>query len=182
LAQKTVGGFIEFIFGGARRLSIVSAAEPFSLPACAVSRSVRSGGGFLKMANKFYDITFTPGVKAAQEHYGSRRRYEKIEQNAAAQNAVLSDAEADFIEQRDGFYMASVSEDGQPYIQFRGGPRGFLRVLDEKTLAYADFRGNLQYISVGNLRTKPKSKTCRKRRRFLKNWLIRITKRKSNAP
>ena len=108
------------------------------------------------MANKFYDITFTPGVKAAQEHYGSRQRYEKI-QSGIVQNTFLSNAEFDFIEQRDGFYMATIGEQGQPYIQFRGGRRGFLKVLDAKTLGFADFRGNLQYISVGNLRENRKA-------------------------
>lgn len=102
------------------------------------------------MADKFYDIAFTPSVKRAQEHYGSRRRFEKIE-DGREQKVVLSDPEIDFIERMDGFYMATVGEQGQPYIQFRGGQRGFLKVLDEKTLGYADFRGNLQYISVGNL-------------------------------
>lgn len=102
------------------------------------------------MSNTFYDITFTEDVKAAQEHYGSRRQYERM-RSLGERNAVLSDAEIDFIEQRDGFYMATVGADGQPYIQFRGGKPGFLKVLDEKTIAFADFRGNLQYISVGNL-------------------------------
>jgi len=108
------------------------------------------------MSNKFYDLTFTPDVKAAQEHYGSRRRYEKIENSAAVQNAILTDAEIDFIEQRDGFYMATAGDGGQPYIQFRGGRRGFLKILDEQTLGFADFRGNLQYISAGNLRANRK--------------------------
>lgn len=103
------------------------------------------------MSNKFYDITFTENVKAAQEKYGSRRQYERM-RSLGDRNAVLSDAEFDFIEQRDGFYMGSVGADGQPYIQFRGGKAGFLKVLDEKTIAFADFRGNMQYISVGNLR------------------------------
>lgn len=103
------------------------------------------------MSNKFYDITFTPDVKQAQRRYGSRRRYEKIENSEREQNAIFSDAEIDFIGQRDGFYMGSVGVGGQPYIQFRGGRRGFLKVLDEKTLGFADFRGNLQYISAGNL-------------------------------
>ncbi len=107
------------------------------------------------MSNKFYDITFTDGVKSAQERYGSRRQYEKIAQGKV-RNEILSDAEIDFIETRDGFYMATVGEQDQPYIQFRGGKRGFLKVLDEKTLGFADFRGNLQYISVGNLRTNKK--------------------------
>jgi predicted pyridoxine 5'-phosphate oxidase superfamily flavin-nucleotide-binding protein len=108
------------------------------------------------MPNKFYEITFTDAVKRAQERYGSRRRYEKI-QNAGARNDHLTDAEIDFIERADGFYMATVGEQEQPYIQYRGGQRGFLKVLDEKTLGFADFRGNLQYISTGNLRENRKA-------------------------
>jgi predicted pyridoxine 5'-phosphate oxidase superfamily flavin-nucleotide-binding protein len=102
------------------------------------------------MSNKFWDITFTLGVKAAQTHYGSRPHYAKSE-NGAAKNARLTEQEIEFIGERDDFYMATVGEKGQPYIQFRGGKRGFLKVLDDKTLGFADFRGNLQYISVGNL-------------------------------
>ena len=102
------------------------------------------------MSHKFYDLTFTPSVKGAQEHYGTRRNYARFEGGEPDFHG-LSDAENDFIEARDGFYMATVNEDGQPYIQFRGGPKGFLKVLDDRTLGYVDFRGNLQYISVGNL-------------------------------
>lgn len=102
------------------------------------------------MSDKFYDIAFTPGVKRAQAHYGSRRRFEKIE-GGREETAVLSDPEIDFIERCDGFYLATVGEQQQPYVQFRGGRRGFLKILDERTLGFADFRGNLQYISVGNL-------------------------------
>ncbi len=102
------------------------------------------------MSNKFWDITFTSEVKAAQEHYGSRSHYAKSE-NGAAKNICLTENEIEFIGERDGFYMATVGENEQPYIQFRGGEPGFLKVLDEKTLGFADFRGNLQYISVGNL-------------------------------
>lgn len=95
---------------------------------------------------------FTESVKQAQEHYGSRRAFEKMEARTRSTSFEgLGDPEKDFIQTRDGFYMATINEDGQPYIQFRGGPPGFLKVLDDKTLAYADFRGNLQYISVGNL-------------------------------
>ena len=95
---------------------------------------------------------FTESVKKAQEHYGSRKAFERMESRGVSGGTViLGDAEMDFIESRDGFYMATVNEDGQPYIQFRGGPKGFLKALDDKTLAYVDFRGNLQYISVGNL-------------------------------
>lgn len=108
------------------------------------------------MSNKFYEITFTESVKAAQTHYGSRDHYARRE-SAPAHDAVLTDIEADFIEQRDGFYMATVGETGQPYIQFRGGPAGFLKVLDKYTLGFADFRGNLQYISVGNLSSNKKA-------------------------
>ena len=104
------------------------------------------------MSKEFYKRMFTDSVKAAQEHYGTRSNYQRIE--ATTRNRVfegLGDLERDFIESRDGFYIATVNEDGWPYIQFRGGPTGFLKVLDEKTLGYADFKGNLQYISVGNL-------------------------------
>ena len=101
------------------------------------------------MGNKFHELAFTDAVKSVQESYGSRRHYEKLE-NRADSNYAIGDAEADFIESRDGFYIATANADGQPYIQFRGGRPGFLKVLDEKALGYADFRGNLQYISVGN--------------------------------
>jgi predicted pyridoxine 5'-phosphate oxidase superfamily flavin-nucleotide-binding protein len=102
------------------------------------------------MAHKFFDITFTQSVKAAQEHYGSRRKFARSE-TGGSDFFGLTDAETEFISQRDGFYMATVGEDGYPYIQFRGGPQGFLKILDENTLGFADFRGNLQYISIGNL-------------------------------
>lgn len=101
------------------------------------------------MANKFHEIAFSREVKAVQEQYGSRRHYEKLEHRADS-NYEIGDGEADFIESRDGFYLATANDNGQPYIQFRGGRPGFLKVLDERTLGYADFRGNLQYISVGN--------------------------------
>lgn len=95
---------------------------------------------------------FTKSVKRAQEHYGARENYARIEANSKPKRFEgLGDLEKDFIESRDGFYMATVNDEGQPYIQFRGGPAGFLKVIDDKTLGYADFRGNLQYISVGNL-------------------------------
>ncbi len=101
------------------------------------------------MAKNFAEIAFTESVKAQQEKYGSRRSYAKME--AQARGTELSFAEADFIAARDSFYLSTVGENGYPYVQFRGGPKGFLKVLDARTLAYADFRGNLQYISVGNL-------------------------------
>lgn len=108
------------------------------------------------MAHRFFELTFTPSVKAAQAHYGSRRNYAKFE-TGESDFFGLTEAEIDFISARDGFYLATVGENGQPYIQYRGGPRGFLKVLDATTLGYADFRGNLQYISVGNLRQNDKA-------------------------
>ncbi len=101
------------------------------------------------MARNFAEIAFTESVKAQQEKYGSRRSYARIE--AQARGTEISENEAEFIGERDGFYLATAGETGFPYVQFRGGPKGFLKVLDAKTLAYADFRGNMQYISVGNL-------------------------------
>ena len=103
------------------------------------------------MSHKFFDITFTDSVKAEQEKYGSRQSYSRSE-GGNPDFYGITDAVEDFISQRDGFYLATVNNEGQPYIQFRGGAKGFLKVLDDKTLGYADFKGNLQYISIGNLR------------------------------
>jgi len=103
------------------------------------------------MGHKFAEIAFTPNVRQLQEEYGSRKSYARME-SGPDYHDQLTDKEAAFIAQRDSFYMASVSETGWPYIQHRGGPQGFLRVLDEKTIGFADFRGNRQYISVGNFK------------------------------
>lgn len=102
------------------------------------------------MDNKFLEILFTPSVKTAQEHYGSRRSYSRLDGDRG-ELAGMSEFEKEFISLRDGFYLASVSESGFPYIQFRGGPTGFLKVLDNKTVGFADFRGNMQLISTGNI-------------------------------
>jgi hypothetical protein len=102
------------------------------------------------MSNKFADIAFTPNVKKAQEVNGSRRSYARLEKREV-HNDVLGPKEAALIAERDSFYMATVSETGWPYIQHRGGPPGFVRVLDRKTFGFADFRGNRQYVTVGNL-------------------------------
>ena len=96
------------------------------------------------------DVAFTPAVKRRQEEKGSRRGYAKMEEKGGWQDTVTEDL-ARFIAERDSFYLGSASADGQPYIQHRGGKPGFLKVLDEKTLAFADFRGNRQYITAGNL-------------------------------
>lgn len=101
------------------------------------------------MGSRFAEIAFTPTVKAQQTAHGSRASYAKFE-SGPERNHVLGPEESAFIEARDGFYLASVSETGWPYVQFRGGAPGFVRVLDEATIAWADFRGNRQYISLGN--------------------------------
>lgn len=102
------------------------------------------------MANAFAEITFTPSVKAAQSLYGSRQANQGFELSEDARNK-LAEREIEFIAERDSFYQATVSETGWPYVQHRGGPAGFLKVLDERTIGFADFRGNKQYLSVGNL-------------------------------
>jgi predicted pyridoxine 5'-phosphate oxidase superfamily flavin-nucleotide-binding protein len=102
------------------------------------------------MSHKFFDLTFTPSVKKAQEHYGTRRNYLRFESGEPDYFGLTED-ETEFIAERDNFYLSTVSENDQPYVQFRGGPKGFLKVLDENTLGFADFQGNLQYISTGNL-------------------------------
>jgi len=102
------------------------------------------------MARSFADIAFTPGVRDFQTKMGSRHNYAALDA-VEDRGTKLTDREADFIAERDGFYQATVSETGWPYVQFRGGPAGFLKVLDASTIGYADFRGNVQYISAGNL-------------------------------
>ncbi len=99
---------------------------------------------------RFGQIAFTPTVKALQERMGSRATYARGEYPGEAVDLVGAQ-EAAFLAERDSFYMASVGETGWPYVQHRGGPKGFVRVLDEHTLGFADFRGNRQYISAGNL-------------------------------
>jgi predicted pyridoxine 5'-phosphate oxidase superfamily flavin-nucleotide-binding protein len=102
------------------------------------------------MPRKFGEIAFTPEVQAAQEQRGSRQTYERYIANGPNNDSITPKIE-EFIAQLNGFYLGTVSSNGYPYIQFRGGPRGFLKVLDEKTLGFADFTGNVQYITVGNL-------------------------------
>ena len=107
------------------------------------------------MNKNFTQLTFTNSVKKAQEHYGTRHAYARMEQ--AGDRYLLTAKETAYIESRDSFYMATVGENGWPYVQFRGGPKGFLKVIDESTLGYADFRGNGQYISTGNLQANNKA-------------------------
>jgi predicted pyridoxine 5'-phosphate oxidase superfamily flavin-nucleotide-binding protein len=97
----------------------------------------------------FLDVAATPSVRAAQAAMGAERVWQDFKGHREFDAFTAS--EAAFIADRDSFYMATVSETGWPYVQHRGGPRGFLKVIDDKTLAFADYRGNRQYISVGNL-------------------------------
>lgn len=96
------------------------------------------------------DVAFSPSVKEAQARRGSRAMYRRMEEGDGWETTITPELAA-FIAERDSAYLATASAEGQPYVQHRGGPKGFLRVVDERTLAFADFAGNRQYISVGNL-------------------------------
>ncbi|CAB3719563.1 pyridoxamine 5'-phosphate oxidase family protein [Paraburkholderia rhynchosiae] len=102
------------------------------------------------------DIAFTPTVKALQSRNGSRDAYARMEEDHGWQTRLTPDV-ASFIEQQTSVFFATVSGEGQPYIQHRGGPPGFLRVLDDHSIAFADFAGNRQYITAGNLVDNPKA-------------------------
>lgn len=102
------------------------------------------------------DVAFSPSVKAIQTRKGSRAGYAKMAARHDWESAITPDLAA-FIGEQNSFYLATASADGQPYIQHRGGPKGFLHVLDEHTLGLADYAGNRQYISTGNLAENPKA-------------------------
>lgn len=101
------------------------------------------------MTDNFTELAFTDSVKSQQEKYGTRTAYARMEKGGKFRNQ-LTWQEQGYIKKRDSFYLASVGENGWPYMQFRGGPQGFLKVVGDNTLAFADFRGNGQYISTGN--------------------------------
>ena len=101
------------------------------------------------------DIAFTDAVKQWQEKEGSRAIYQKMAEKRDWNNKITPDLEA-FIQKRESFYLATASADGQPYIQHRGGPKGFLKKVDDITLGFVDYAGNRQYISAGNLSENPK--------------------------
>jgi predicted pyridoxine 5'-phosphate oxidase superfamily flavin-nucleotide-binding protein len=96
------------------------------------------------------DVAFTPAVKAVQERRGSRKAYRQVEEKGGWRTTVTPELAA-FIAERDSAYLATANAAGQPYVQHRGGPRGFICVIDEKTLGFADYTGNRQYITTGNL-------------------------------
>lgn len=106
------------------------------------------------MKTNYETIAFSDEAKKLQEKFGSRSAYARLEKNVFYEG--LTDHEIGFIMERDSFYMASMGDNGYPYIQHRGGPEGFIKVIDNRTIAFSDFRGNKQYISVGNIATNNK--------------------------
>ncbi len=102
------------------------------------------------------DIAFTPTVKAIQTAKGSRTSYARMEAGSGWRGEVTPDLAA-FLARLDMFYLGTANSAGQPYIQYRGGPRGFLKIVDNRTLGFADFGGNRQYISIGNLSENPQA-------------------------
>jgi hypothetical protein len=118
------------------------------------------------------DIAFTPAVKAVQARKGSRETYVRVEQNRPWRTGIDDDLGA-FLAEIDSFFMATASADGQPTIQHRGGPKGFVKILDKHTLAFVDYGGNRQYITLGNLTENPKAHIFvmdYARRRRVKIW------------
>jgi uncharacterized protein len=108
--------------------------------------------------NRVYasDVAFTPSVKAVQARNGSRRAYQRMEENGSWETRITP-ALAHFIAKQTSVFLATANAEGQPYIQHRGGPAGFLKVLDDKTIAFVDFVGNKQFITLGNLAENPKA-------------------------
>ncbi len=102
------------------------------------------------------DIAFTPAVKAVQQRKGSRRAYARMEEGGSWETHITADLKS-FVEAQTSFFLGTANADGQPYIQHRGGPAGFLKVIDGKTLGFIDFAGNRQYISQGNIAENPKT-------------------------
>ena len=102
------------------------------------------------------DVAFTPAVKTIQSQNGSRQSYARMERGRGWRTTVTPDL-ADFLADLDMFYLGTTNAEGQPYIQYRGGPPGFLKAIDERTLGFADFGGNQQYVTLGNLSENPKA-------------------------
>jgi hypothetical protein len=102
------------------------------------------------MTRRFADIAFTPAVREQQQRYGSRSQYEHMETHGSPGDR-FGPGEAEYLAGADSFYLATVGETGWPYVQHRGGPRGFMKVLSSAQLGFADFRGNRQYVSAGNV-------------------------------
>ena len=104
------------------------------------------------MAHNFGSLVFTPTIKSLQDRHGSRRQYARMQESGLSRDR-LGPQEKQFLAERESFYIASIGSTGWPYVQYRGGPAGFLKVIDDSTIAFANFGGNKQYISSGNLTT-----------------------------
>jgi predicted pyridoxine 5'-phosphate oxidase superfamily flavin-nucleotide-binding protein len=126
------------------------------------------------MSRSISDVVFTPAVKEQQERLGSRAVYAKLEERPDPWWATTVDERLRaWVERANSFYLATANAEGQPYIQHRGGPRGFLKVLDEKTLGFADYKGNRQYVTIGNAKENDKASIFLMdyaRRQRLKLW------------
>jgi uncharacterized protein len=136
------------------------------------------------MPNNFATISFTKSVKEAQTQYGSRELNKRFELSENPRNE-LGDIEKAFITARDSFYIATISENNWPYVQHRGGLPGFIKVLNQRHIAFADFRGNRQYLSVGNLNANPNTSLILMdypNRRRLKLWGTSEVKGADDAP
>jgi hypothetical protein len=120
-----------------------------------MTKAARSEGN-IPMRQYASDIAFTPAVKAIQSRKGSRSAYSKVEKGRGWQTKVTPELAA-FLSELDMFYLGTANAEGQPYIQYRGGSPGFLKVVNDKTLGFADFAGNQQYITLGNLSENPKA-------------------------
>jgi predicted pyridoxine 5'-phosphate oxidase superfamily flavin-nucleotide-binding protein len=119
------------------------------------------------------DVAFSPSVKTVQARRGSREAFARMEEERGGWRTAITADMAAFVGEMRSFYLATASADGQPYVQHRGGPPGFLKVLDEHTLAFADFKGNRQYITSGNLAENPRAQMFimdYAQRRRLKIW------------
>lgn len=115
------------------------------------------------MKRGFTRLAFTPAVEKTQQHFGARARNHDLETTETGRDRITADLAA-FLAERDSFFLGTASRDGQPYIQHRGGPPGFLAVLDERRLGFVDLEGNRQYITLGNLSENPKALL------FLMDW------------
>src|SRR3954469_10653663 len=145
--------------GPARKPSARSTASGRGASLTSIPRTIRGrsrSSGQMSELTYSSDVAFTGSVKAVQARKGSRRAYSAMEQKGSWQTRITAEL-ADFIAAQTSIFLATTNAAGQPYIQHRGGPAGFLRVLDDKTIGFADFAGNRQYISQGNLADNPKA-------------------------
>jgi uncharacterized protein len=140
----------------AQYCGLLKPAPRFAAPAFVLYGNLRTHLRDGPMAAYSSDVAFTPTVKALQEQRGSRNHYARMEANGGWRTAITPDL-AGFLAEARSFYLATANAEGHPYIQHRGGPPGFVRVIDERTLGFADFKGNRQFITTGNLADNPRA-------------------------